>query len=175
VILKKFSSFILYKEELARMKYWIEVASGDWAWTKKIVENSIKKRGLKAPAQTRYINMLSPVMPRDCLLTYLTTSLTENKNWRSSIVGISIISSDCYKIGYSIFIDTSDDTELPAPIKFQDFSTLGIFSQKFQTMISRNFQKYLFEIEKDDFVTLCKLKIDNYNFLMKTQYKNYLD
>ena len=61
------------------MRIWVEVSSGDWAWTKKIQNsNHDDKRGLKAPATTRYVNLLKEVREGDIILSYLTKSLTQN-------------------------------------------------------------------------------------------------
>jgi hypothetical protein len=154
------------------VKIWIEVTSGDWGWTGKIHESSsIKpKRGLKAPASTRYFNLLKNIEPGDILLTYLTQSLTSKKEWRGAIVGISTITTSYYQARNTLFIDTLNDLELPFPISFSDFKNENTFSESFNQLIHLNMQKYIFEISKQDFLVLLKIHKKNIDFLKKTPY-----
>lgn len=157
------------------MKVWIEVTGGDWGWTGKVATStSGKKRGLKAPATGRYRNMMSQVRHGDIVMTHLTSSNTLKKEWKSSLVGVSTIAGNCYQRGNTLYFDTQDDLELPVPIMFSDYRNKGIFSDMFQTMIRRNFQKYIFEITFNDFCNLVMLTEENYTFLQGSTYSDLL-
>ncbi|MGP8010994.1 MAG: hypothetical protein ACLPI9_00725 [Halobacteriota archaeon] len=153
------------------MRIWIEVASGDRAWVKKIHgDASGNKRGLKAPASTRYVNILKDVRRGDIILSYLTTELTKTPGWASSIVGISTAASRCYREGHTLLVDTTDDLELPVPIRYAEFRESETRSDGFKNMVSRNMQKYLFEITRDDLRYLVGLHKYNADFLRRSKY-----
>jgi hypothetical protein len=150
------------------MHYWIEVSSGDWAWVEKIQYKTLEeKRGLKAPARKKYLNMFEKISSGDILFTYLTVSLTHNKKWQGSLVGASKIAGSINQTGNTLRIDTSDDLELPEPIKFSDFKTLNGFSPIFKKAIRMRMQSYIFEIEYKDVMILLKLHQKNHEFLTK--------
>ena len=164
---------LIYNQQLnaVRMKIWIEVASGDWAWVQKTQQfTQTHKRGLKAPASTRYFNLFNKIEPQDILLTYLTQSLTSKKEWRSAIVGISTIKNSYYQDGNTLFIDTMTDLELPVPIAFSEFKDAKSFSDTFDQLLRLNMQKYISEILKQDFVALLKIHKENTGFIKKTSY-----
>lgn len=151
----------------------MEVSSGDWAWTKKIQNsNHDDKRGLKAPATTRYVNLLKEVREGDIILSYLTKSLTQNSKWRGSIVGISTATSSCYKKGNTLFVDTDKDLEIPVPIKHSEFKDSKRLSEGFKKIIRRSMQIYLFEITKEDFEILIGMNSVNATFLKQSDYAN---
>jgi|GEM_PF-3747629 len=153
------------------MKVFIEVVSGNWAWEEKLCpKNSKSKRGLKAPAQTRYFNILRKVSPGDLLLTHLTTRLTSRREWQSSIVGISLISSNYYKRSKTLYIDTVKDQELPKPIKYSEYKNNENLSELFRDSIKINMQRYIVPITFDDLEVLMKLHGENYNFLRNSEY-----
>jgi hypothetical protein len=160
------------------VKIWIEVTSGDWGWTGKVQDSPTKpKRGLKAPASTRYFNLLKNIESGDVLLTYLTQSLTSKKEWKGSIMGISKIKNNYYQVSNTIFIDTFDDLEFPTPISFSEFKNLDRFSDSFSTLVRKSMQNYISEISHGDFIHLMEihkenlvfLKNDKYSFLLKHQ------
>ena len=158
------------------MKIWIEVTSGDWGWTGKVHESfSIKpKRGLKAPASTRYFNLLKNIEPGDILLTYLTQSLTSKKEWRGAIVGISTIKNKFFQVSNTIFVDTDTDLEFPAPISFSKFKTMENLSESFKKLVRLSMQNYLSEISHEDFMLLMKIHQENLVFLENNQYSSLL-
>ena len=59
-------------------KYWIEVSS-EYRFNPKLEGTN----GLYAPATTRYKNMLKNVNPEDIVLHYITSSGTNNRNYKS--------------------------------------------------------------------------------------------
>lgn len=146
----------------------IEVASGEWAWTDKLKKGA-DKRGLKAPARTRYFNMFKCVGPGDIVLTHLTLSLTRKKEWQSAIVGISTITSEYYTKGNMIFLETDNDTQVPIPIKFSDYKGLNIFSEEFSRAIQMSMQKYLIRITREDLRILLGVHPENMDFLKKNE------
>ena len=155
------------------MKYWLEVTQGDWAWVEKVnPESPDKKRGLKAPASQRYINLFQPINADDFVFTYLTTTLTNNSKWKSAIVGISKIKNTYYKTGSTLKIDTCQDIEFPIPIKYQQIKEIEDPSAHFQYAFKLNMQKYLFEISSKDFISILKIHSENYALLNSV---NYLD
>ena len=161
--------------DLERTKIFIEVASGEWAWTDKLLDGE-NKRGLKAPASTRYFNLFKQVSPGDIVLTHLTNSLTQKKGWRSAIVGISTIAGECYKNGNMIFFETTNDIEFPEPIKFSEYKELDIFSEAFSKAIRMSLQKYLINITSDDFKALLKVHPDNEIFLKNdVNYRQFIE
>ena len=114
------------------MKIWIEVTSGDWGWTGKVSDSPEKpKRGLKAPASTRYFNLFKKIESGDVLLTYLTQGLTSKKEWKGAIVGISKIKNNYFQVSNTIFIDTYEDLEFPSPILYSEFKNMECFSDLF--------------------------------------------
>ena len=150
------------------MRYWIEVSSGDWAWIEKIhYKTQEEKRGLKAPARNKYISMFEKISSGDILFTYLTVSLTQNKKWQGSLVGVSKIEGSYYQTGSTIRFDTIDDLELPEPIKFSDFKNLKDFSPFVKKAIRMRMQSYLFEIEYEDVKILLKFHQKNHKFFTK--------
>lgn len=158
-----------------KMRFWVEVTGGDWGWTGKVASlTSGEKRGLKAPATVRYANMMSLVRGGDIVLTHLTSSNTSKKEWQSSLVGVSTVTRGCYQRGNTLYVDTKDDLEFPVPIRFSEYRDRDIFSDIFQTMIKRNFQKYLFEITPKDFCALVRLIDEDYIFLQGSVYSEVL-
>jgi hypothetical protein len=148
------------------MNYWVEVSSGNWAWENKVITNQNGyKRGLKAPAQTRYLNFLKDINEGDIILSYLTTSMTLKKEWRSAIMGISIANSKMYIRNHSVFVDTIYDKEIPIPIPYIVFKNFQDFSIQFKKLIGKNMQRYLAEITKDDMQMLFKIYPENWIFL----------
>jgi len=155
------------------MKIWIEVTNGNWAWEEKIEADISKfKRGLKAPASKKYYNLFEKLSPNDIVLTYLSNSLTQNHNWKSSIVGISKIKNSYQKTNNTIRFDTYDDIELPIPIKYKEFKEIEEKSDLIKYAFRLNLQKYLFEITIKDFFQILKLHKENFIFLDS---RNYLD
>ncbi len=157
------------------MRIWIEVSSGDSAWIKKLESDQNLRRGLKAPANTRYLNLLKPVSRGDIILTHLTTSLTKNKNWRSSIVGISMVDGEQHIIKNAIHIQLINSVELPISIKFFEYKEMRNFSEQFKLRISSCLQRYLIEITPKDFSILLSIHPENIDFLAKTIYSSILE
>ncbi|MCQ1537758.1 EVE domain-containing protein [Methanocalculus taiwanensis] len=158
------------------MRIWIEVASGNWAWENKLKDAQTgEKIGLKAPATTRYFNLLKDVRDGDILFTHLTHSLTSKKEWRGAIVGISSIASSVYNDNKMIRVDTNKNITLPIPIRFAEYKDIETISENFLKIIKRSMQKYLFEITGDDFQTLIHLHEENANFLKKTEYSMMIE
>jgi hypothetical protein len=156
------------------MNFWIEVSTGDLAWTQKFANECKTKRGLKAPALTRYYNLLKNIKPDDILLSYLTLHDTQTKAWRASIVGISRIKTSYYKEGNLLKCDTSDDLQFPIPIKYSEFQKLKNWSSEFELTIRFRMQKYIIKISENDFRELVSIKGDNYLFLKKTPFGHLL-
>jgi hypothetical protein len=153
------------------VKIWVEVTSGDWGWTGKISNIPTKpKRGLKAPASTRYFNLLKQISPGDILLTYLTQSLTSKREWKGAIVGISKIKNPYYQVSNTLFVDTQNDEELPIPISFSEFKGQNRFSDSFNKLIRLSMQNYISEISLEDFTYLMKIHKENIEFINKSQY-----
>ncbi|KAF5066012.1 hypothetical protein DSECCO2_268110 [anaerobic digester metagenome] len=153
------------------MRVWIEVTGGDWAWKGKcLVDGSHEKRGLKAPATTRYINMLKDLRKGDIVLTHLTSSLTCTKEWQSSIVGISTIVDRYYQVGNTLFVDTACEVQLPVPIKLARYKQTEGFSEEFSLMLRRNFQKYLFEVSVSDLKVLLQIYPENEELIRSSPY-----
>jgi hypothetical protein len=153
------------------VKIWIEVTSGDWGWTGKVYGSPEKpKRGLKAPASTRYFNLFKKIESGDILLTYLTQSLTSKKEWKGTIVGISKIKNNYYQVSNTIFIDTFEDLEFPSPILYSEFKNMDCFSESFNKLIRKSMQNYLSEISNEDFIHLLEIHKEDREFISKTQY-----
>jgi hypothetical protein len=151
---------------MIKMKYWIEVASGDRAWLDKIAAPpSLPKRGLIAPNKVQYLRKFKQVDPEDIVLTYLTSRVTENNDWKSSIIGLSLIQSQYRNKDKAIVIDTYYDTQLPIPISYLKFKNVVGYSDQFKELLSMNMQRYLSEISREDFLKLIKLNMENFVFL----------
>ena len=114
-------------------RFWIEVASGDRAWIRKrdSKEENVKG-GLNAPIKTRYLNMFKEVSPGDFVFTYLTLNLTESREWRGAIVGVSKVVTYPYEKLGNLFIDTTNSLELPVPIKLSVIREKKGFLKVFQ-------------------------------------------
>ena len=157
------------------MRIWVEVASGDGAWVKKTQGDAFgNKRGLKAPASARYVKILKDVRKGDVILSYLTRSLTKTPGWGSSIVGISTAAGSCYRKRQTLLVDTSDDLQLPVPIRYSEFRASETTSEGFKNMVSRCMQRYLFEITRDDLRHLIGLHKSNTDFLLRSSYSNLM-
>ncbi len=152
------------------MRVFLEVTNGDWGWLGKIEPNCNEKRGLKAPANTKYLNLFKKMSPNDIVLTYLARSCTEDPNWKSSIVGVSRVKGTYYQMNNSFKIDTYDDRELPRPIVFQKFSKIERPSEFFKYLLRVRLQKYLFELEISDFIKIMQVHDENINFLKSLNY-----
>jgi hypothetical protein len=153
------------------VKIWVEVTSGDWGWTGKVNSSLEKpKRGLKAPASTRYFNLFDKINSGDLLITYLTQSLTAKKEWKGAIIGISKIKNNFFQVSNTIFIDTHEDLELPLPIQYYEFKNMDSFSESFNKLIRKNMQNYLSEISNDDFIRLMEIHKENFDFISNNQY-----
>lgn len=152
------------------MKFWIEVSTGDQAWTRKLISNPEQRRGLKAPASTRHKNILMPVRAGDIVLSHLTVEGTRTKKWKGAIVGISSVEEECRINGNSLTVKLSDTKELIVPIKFSEYKQDESFSKIFRKAISYKLQKYLIEITKDDFLKLMKTHTENLIILEKTNF-----
>jgi len=147
------------------MKFWIEVTSGDNAWIDKTSNNEISKRGLEAPSNNRYINFFKNIRSGDLVFTYLTRQLTENKDWRSSIVGISKVRKEYYEYRGYLYIETINDIKLPIPIKYTDMLKQNGFSDGFKNMLKAAMQKYLISITESDFNILLNIHSKNKRFI----------
>ena len=150
------------------MNYWIEVTGGDSKWLNKLRPRN--KRGLLAPEQKRYITMLNQIKKGDIVFTYLTNALTDNKLWKSSIVGVSKTAGKMFVEKGSIKVKTTKDTPLREPISFSRFYKIDSFSTMFQKNINRNMQKYLIEITSSDFETLLQIHPRNYQMLIEKEF-----
>jgi len=152
------------------MKFWIEVASGNYSWTRKTELSPATRLGLKAPASTRYKNLFEKISPGDIVLTHLTSRLTRNKKWQRSIVGVSTVAGESYAIGSSIYMQLDRSHEFKVPIRFSEYRYNIYFSDDFKKAISFFLQKYLLEISKNDFLILIKLHKENEEDLLRSEY-----
>jgi len=154
------------------MKIWIEVASGDKAWTNKLISDPNLRLGLRAPATKRYINFFKKIKTNDIILTHLTFALTRTNKYKSSIVGISTAMDEYKTIGNRVYITLDNNVEFPVPIKFSEYRKSENLSYNFRKAISSCLQRYLIEITKNDFLILININTQNRIFLEETVY-NY--
>ena len=152
------------------MRIFLEVTNGDWGWLRKTGPESPEKRGLKAPLNTKYLVIFRKISRNDIVLTYLARTLTDNHDWRSSIVGISKVKEKFYQMNNSFKVDTYDDRELPEPITFQRFSKIEGPSELFKYLLRVRLQKYLFELEIADFIKILQICPENLQFLKSVKY-----
>lgn len=134
------------------MKYWVEVASGDFSIEPKL--NG--EKGLHAPNTSRHRNMMKNILPRDKILHYLTSSLT-SKKWRSSFVATSSATSRMEDSGPRLVVKLENIRLLTNPVRFRDFKIREGLSEKMRYAINMSMQAYLFEIEKEDFDLIIRL------------------
>jgi hypothetical protein len=156
------------------MKFWIEVTGGDKAWIEKRNNNELLKRGLEAPLNNRYLNFFKKVEIGDIVFTYLTRQLTENKNWRSSIVGISKVKKEYFGYRGYLYIKTVEDVELPVPIRYIDMLNPKGFSIGFKNMIKAAMQKYLINLTESDFKIIININKKNKQYFKNNQHYSYL-
>jgi len=147
------------------MSVWIEVAGGDGAWKDKLLQHKETKRGLRAPAATRYQHLLEVIEPGDLLLTYLTLHRTTTREWRSAIVGISEITSRMTQVSHTLKIETGRDTELVHSIKFSEFKSIPELSENFRKAIGFCMQRYIVGISEADFRILAAIYPENESLL----------
>lgn len=152
------------------MRLWIEVANDDGAWTRKFASDPDAKQGLRAPATDKYIKLFKPVRINDLVLTHL-TSLSKNRSWRSSIIGISTVCSNAYIKDGNINISLSNCIEFPIPIKFNEYKHNTMFSKQFQWKIKICFQRYLLEMTPSDFFIILGVHSENLDRLKSTAYE----
>lgn len=152
------------------MRLWIEVTNDDGAWTRKFASDPDIRQGLRAPAIDKYIKLFKSIRINDLVLTHL-TSLSKNRKWRSSIIGISAVCSDAYIKDDDVNIDLSNCIEFPIPIEFNEYKHNAMFSKQFQWKIKICFQRYLIEITPSDFLILLGVHSGNMARLRSTVYE----
>lgn len=153
-------------EGVTTRKYWIEVTSGDSAWLHKLLpEGDPNKRGLKAPARTKYLNLFERINPGDVVITYLTKELNPEKEWRSAFVGLSFITNRYRRAGHLIRIDTRGDVQFPIPVKLSEIKKISGLSPLLQRAIRMSMQSYLFEITASDLEEILSYHGENAHLL----------
>lgn len=156
---------------MSTRKYWIEVTGGDLAWLDKMHPvGDPRKRGLKAPARAMYLSFFKRISPEDLVFTYLTRKITQEKEWQSSFVGISVIADVYHRVGNTILIDTRDDIQLPVPVKLSEVRTIQGHSFLLSKAIAKSMQAYLFEITKADCENLLSHHEENQHLLEQIEH-----
>lgn len=131
------------------MNFWIEVTSG-MRWDR------LLKIGvaLEAPNTTRYQHFFEGVKFGDFVLHYLTTSLTSQKEKRSSVVGVSRAISDPIVEGKKIVAKCSDTLEFPKPVSYNELIGLKQKSPSLRKLVGVSMQRYLTQISQSDFESI---------------------
>lgn len=142
------------------MSIWIEILS-EYRFKQKISNIA----GLYAPKTTRYINMLKDIQPKDIVFHYITASGTEKKEYKSSIIGVSKIQSKMHMDRVKLVVKIQDIYNFPKPINKKEIIEIKNKSYLLKKLININFQRYLSKISTEDFVSLCKIHHENFEFI----------
>jgi len=127
------------------MKFWIEVTSG--IRFERLLREGVK---LEAPHTTRFINFFKELREGDVVLHYMTATLTR-KEWRSSIIASSRIGKNPEVNGKKIVAPCSNTVMIEPPIKLLQIKKLPEKSDRLDRVLSYSMQKYLIEIDYQDF------------------------
>ena len=131
------------------MDFWIEVTSG-MRW------NRLMREGiaLEAPDRTRYRHFFEGVKSGDFVLHYLTTSLTSQKEQRSSVVGVSRVASDPTVVGKKIVARCSDTLKFSKSVSYNELRGHKRKSPSLRRLVGFNMQMYLTQISRSDFESI---------------------
>lgn len=109
---------------------------------------------LEAPNTTRYRNFFEDLKAGDLVLHYLTTTLTRQKEKRSSVVGASKVVSNPAVIGRKIVARCSGTVEFPKPIHYSELRRTVRKSEKFEKLLRVGMQRYLTKLSRPDFESI---------------------
>lgn len=127
------------------MDFWIEVTSG-MRWERLLKEGI----ALEAPDRPRYRNFFEGIKSGDFVLHYLTTSLTDQKEQRSSVIGVSLVASDPTVVGKKIVAGCSNTLEFSKPVSYKELLGLKRKSPSFCGLVGYSMQRYLTQISRSD-------------------------
>lgn len=134
------------------MDYWIEVTSG-MRWDR-LLKDCV---ALEAPNTTRYRNFFKNLKAGDLVVHYLTSSLTPQREKKSSIVGMSLVTSDPAMVGRKITARCSNTLEFPKPVPYSELRTIRRKSVGLDRLLEFSMQRYLTQISKSDIESILSV------------------
>lgn len=151
------------------MNFWIEVTSG-MRWSRLLKEGV----ALEAPNITRHQHFFAGIKSGDFVLHYLTTSLTREKEKRSSVVGASKIDSDPSLVGKKIEARCSGTIEFPKPVLYSELQRINTKSEEFDKLVRVSMQRYLTRISESDFESVIGVHPANMKQFSKSPLARWL-